>query len=105
MAKKELDSILEAERAAAEAIDSARAKAKEILARADREAEQLLQEAIEDAQSKAKSLLEGASRSAAELEKTYLDEAQTEIASLRESAGAKLDAAAMIIVSRAKKAV
>jgi V/A-type H+-transporting ATPase subunit G/H len=105
MATKELDSILEAERAAAEAIDSAKAKAKEVLARADKEAERLLQETIEDAQSKAKSLLDCAAKSVAELERTYLEEAQREISSLREAAGAKMDAAAMIIVSKVKKAV
>lgn len=105
MAKKELDAILEAERKAAEVVESAKARAKEILAAADKEAERLLQEAIEDAQSKAKSLLDNASASSDALEKAYLEEAEKEIASLREAAGSRLQDAVQTIVSKVKKAL
>jgi len=105
MAKKELDAILEAEKMAAEALESARAKAREILAAADKEAERLLQEAVEDAQSKARRLIERATASSDALEKGYLEEAEKEIASLREAYASRLQDAVETIVSRVKKAL
>ena len=56
MAKKELDAILEAEKAAAEAIENAKAKAKEMLTASEKEAERILRDALDSAQSEAKAL-------------------------------------------------
>lgn len=105
VAKKELDAILDAEKAAAEAIDNAKAKAREMMIASEKEAERLLQEALESAHSEARALAKRSADAVSDLEKVTLEEAHKEIARLTEVANARFDEAVGVVVSRIKKAV
>lgn len=105
MAKKELDAILEAEKAAAEAIENAKAKAKEMLTASEKEAERILRDALDSAQSEAKALSLEASETVSGLEAEILKEAQEEVFRLTDIANKRFDEAVNVIVSRVKKAV
>lgn len=105
MARKELDAILEAEKAAAEAVDSAKARAKELVAASEKEAERLVAEALESARAEAVALSTRSREAVQDLDKATFEQARKEIARVREIAGAKFDEAVGIVVSRVKKAV
>jgi len=105
VAKKELDLILETERAADAEIENARVKARKMLDDAAKTAEQISVDSARQAEARAAETVETARRSADLAYEDAMNEAMSEIDNIKSLSSKNFDKAVQLVVDRIMKAV
>lgn len=105
VARKEMDEILSAERAAGDRLEGARAKAKEIVATAEKDAASSVDASVRAARDEAQAIARRVSLQNATLEDRVTAQAEAEIERIRASAEERRAEAVKAVVERVVKTI